>query len=78
MPYVEVWVEPENVEFEELDSDDMIDELERRGFKILDRNESQEVFKLYQTWLSCKDSNYNRFEKELKEFFAKSLNKVSV
>ena len=66
------------VEIEELNSDDMIEELERRGFKVLSKKNSEDIFKLYQTWTICKDTNYNRFEKELKEFFAKSLNKVSV
>ena len=78
MPYVEVWVEPEDLDVEELDDDELIDELERRGFKVLDRNESQEIFRLYQSWVTCKDANYNRFEKDLKEFFCRNLNKVSV
>jgi len=76
MPYVEVWVDEH--ELNEYDDQDLVNELEKRGYRVYQKGENTDVFKLYQSWLDDKGDNDRRFEKALRKFFEESLNKVSV
>jgi hypothetical protein len=76
MPYVEVWVD--DLELYEFDDKDLVNELEKRGYRVYRKGENTDVFKLYQAWLDDKGDNDRRFEKALRKFFEESLNKVSV
>jgi hypothetical protein len=76
MPYVEVWVDEH--ELNEYDDQDLVNELEKRGYRVYRKGENTDVFKLYQAWLDDKGDNDRRFEKALRKFFEESLNKISV
>jgi hypothetical protein len=76
MPYVEVWVDEH--ELNEYNDQDLVNELEKRGYRVYRKGENTDVFKLYQAWLDDKGDNDRRFEKALRKFFEESLNKVSV
>ena len=66
------------IDLEDFNDDDLIDELEYRGYTII-KDEAgyinNEVFALYQEWLADEGDNDRRFEKALRNFFSKHLNK---
>lgn len=81
MPYVttevEVWVDNEDV-LQDVPDIDLKYELENRGYKVIETSNEErkeplfhnELWKLYQIYLSCSSKT---FEKELKELFRNSL-----
>ena len=60
MPYV-------NIELSDLDSEEMIEELESRGFNI-SPNSSDAIYNLYRDYIDGKD-----FDQKLKKFFEGQL-----
>jgi hypothetical protein len=70
------------VYLDDFDDDDLIDYLEDRGYTVIGDDETApvkperpEVWKLYQSWLL---DDKTVFEKTLREFFEKEMNKVKV
>lgn len=75
MPYVHV-----DIDLDDFDNEDLIDELRSRGFTVLDEEDEKikdDIFALYKEWLSDQGDRDNRFEKAMRKFFEKHLNKVS-
>jgi hypothetical protein len=66
--YVETEVD---VELDDFDEDDIIEHLEKLGYKVSHEDEKSDVNMLYSTWLTC---SAETFEKALKEFFSEKLN----
>lgn len=61
-----------DVEMEDIDTEDLIEELEERGFLVHEKAEYDgSIEYLYSTWRTCSD---DMFQKELKNFFGKHLN----
>lgn len=52
--------------------EELIEELERRGYFISDKKRTSDIDYLYSTWLTCSKET---FEKELKEFFNSYITK---
>ena len=78
MLYKKVTVE---IDLDDFDNEDLIDELEKRGFTVRDGEDERimdDIFDLYKEWLSDQGDRDNRFEKAMRKFFEKHLNKVSV
>lgn len=71
MPYV-------HIDMNEFDDDELIAELENRGYTITDENVLDDIFDLYKEWLDDQGDRDNRFEKAMRKFFEKHLKKVSV
>ena len=71
-----------DVDLGDWDDEDLIDELTERGYSvdnIIAKNEIiDDIFELYQEWLHDKGDDDRRFEKAMRKFFEKHLNKVSV
>ena len=71
-----------DVDLGDWDDEDLIDELTERGYSvdnIIAKNEIiDDIFELYQEWLHDKGDDDRRFEKAMRAFFEKHLNKVSV
>jgi hypothetical protein len=73
---VRVWKEIEvEVDLDDFDTEDLIDELRSRGEyedEMLD-----DIFALYKEWMDDQGDRDTRFEKAMRKFFEKHLNKVS-
>ena len=73
---VRVWKEIEvEVDLDDFDTEDLIDELRSRGEyedEMLD-----DIFALYKEWMDDQGDRDTRFEKAMRAFFEKHLNKVS-
>ena len=71
-----------DVDLDEWDDEDLIKELTDRGYSvdnIVSKNEIiDDIFELYKEWLHDKGDDDRRFEKAMRAFFEKHLNKVSV
>lgn len=71
-----------DVDLGDWDDEDLIDELTDRGYSvdnIIAKNEIiDDIFELYKEWLHDKGDDDRRFEKAMRAFFEKHLNKVSV
>jgi predicted AlkP superfamily phosphohydrolase/phosphomutase len=64
-------------DIEDFDDWDLIDELQSRDYTVVKEGEvwvNDAVWELYQEWLTDEGDN-NRFEKSLREFFSKLLDK---
>jgi hypothetical protein len=84
MAYITTNVEVE-VYLEEFDDDDLIDEIESRGYEVFTKNASRanagesaefpnkSVEELYTTYTTCSPEFFDR---ELKKFFSEHLNVV--
>lgn len=70
MPYQEVWVD--DLELGDCDDDELIDELEDRGYKVLKGSglPSSLESELYNDYMTLSRES---FEKKLKKFFLESL-----
>jgi len=73
------------VDLGEWDDEDLIEELESREYTVIKGDDhpdmhdmKDEIFALYKEWLSDQGDRDNRFEKAMRKFFEKHLNKVSV
>ena len=82
MSYVTV-----QVDLSDIETDDLIDEVERRGYEVHDANAKEEaestideIHNLYQAFINWKDfGNKNEsFECDLKEFFKVTLDRYVV
>ena len=71
-----------DVGLDEWNDKDLIEELSDRGYSVgntASKNETlDDIFELYQEWLHDKGDDDRRFEKAMRKFFEKHLNKVSV
>ena len=84
MAYITTNVEVE-VYLEEFDDDDLIDEIESRGYEVYNKGEVKktsesekshmikDISDLYSTYTTC---SRELFEKQLKKFFSEHLNVV--
>lgn len=75
MPYVEVWVDDPDPDLNEVDVDDLIDEIQKRGYTVM-RNlydKNRDIQDLYNTYQTC---SRELFEKQLKSFFRERLDVV--
>ena len=68
------------VDLEDFDTEDLIEELESRGeYNGIDSDEIiDDIFALYKEWIDDQGDRDNRFEKAMRAFFSKYLNKVNV
>ena len=68
------------VDLEDFDTEDLIEELESRGeYNGIDSDEIiDDIFALYKEWMDDQGDRDNRFEKSMRAFFSKYLNKVNV
>lgn len=68
------------VDLEDFDTEDLIEELESRGeYEGFDNKKMlDDVFALYKEWVDDQGDRDNRFEKAMRAFFSKYLNKVNV
>ena len=71
-----------DVDLDEWDDDELIGELEDRGYSVEEKGGDTEVlddiFELYKDWSNDQGDRDNRFDKAMRKFFEKYLNKVSV
>ena len=68
------------VDLGEWDDDELIEEIKARGYNVDegDYNEvMDDIFALYKEWMDDQGDRDNRFEKAMRKFFEKHLNKVS-
>jgi hypothetical protein len=72
------WVSVE-VDFDDFDTDDLITELEGRGYEVNKKSNGidKDIWNLYQTFLTDNGDN-NNMDKELRKFFTKYYNKATV
>jgi len=72
------WVSVE-VDFDNFDTDDLITELEGRGYEVNKKSNGvdKDIWNLYQTFLTDNGDN-NNMDKELRKFFTKYYNKATV
>ena len=72
------WVSVE-VDFDDFDTDDLITELEGRGYEVNKKSNGvdRDIWNLYQTFITDNGDN-NNMDKELRKFFAKYYNKATV
>jgi len=72
------WVSVE-VDFDDFDTDDLITELEARGYEVHKKSNGvdKDIWNLYQTFLTDNGDN-NNMDKELRKFFTKYYNKATV
>ena len=78
---VTVWKELEvEVDLDDFDTEDLIDELKSRGeYEGVDNKKMlDDIFVLYKEWVDDQADRDNRFEKAMRAFFEKYLNKVNV
>lgn len=82
MRYKTVCVE---VDMDEWYDDELIKELNERGYQIVEEEQGadleeikDDIAALYNEWLDDQGDRDNRFEKSMRKFFEKHLNKVSV
>ena len=70
------------VYLDEWDDEDLVEELENRGYtvdKCIPKNEViDDIFALYKEWMDDQGDRDIRFEKAMRAFFEKHLNKVNV
>jgi hypothetical protein len=60
MPYKEVWVE--DADLEDFDEDDLIDELERRGYLVMRKGTGEDLlFKVRQAYILDTPDNFRKF-----------------
>jgi hypothetical protein len=66
---------------DEWDDEDLVEELTERGYSVdkgVPKSEVlDDIFALYKEWLDDKGDRDTRFEKAMRAFFEKHLNKVS-
>ena len=66
MPYVQTWVD---YELDDLSDDDLIEELEERGYTVLDKNEKPEMedllYKIRQEYILCNPEQFRKFIEQL-------------
>jgi len=71
-----------DVDLDEWDDEELIGELEDRGYSVEEKGGDTEVlddiFELYKDWSNDQGDRDNRFDKAMRKFFEKYLNKVSV
>jgi hypothetical protein len=71
-----------DVDLDEWDDEELIGELEDRGYSVEEKGGDTEVlddiFELYKEWSNDQGDRDNRFDKAMRKFFEKYLNKVSV
>jgi deoxyadenosine/deoxycytidine kinase len=69
------------VYLDEWDDDELIEELNERGYSVEEKASKSEVlddiFALYKEWMDDQGDRDTRFEKAMRKFFEKHLNKVS-
>lgn len=71
MPYTTVYREVEiDIDLDDFDNDELIEELERRGYSVFGKEEENTISRLYSTYLT---SSSETFEKELKAYFRNTL-----
>lgn len=80
MSYKSIYVE---VDLGEWSDEELIDEIEMRGYRVPQDGDDIDEIKddiaaLYNEWLDDQGDRDNRFEKAMRKFFEKHLNKVSV
>ena len=70
-----------DVDLDEWDDEDLVEELTERGYyvdKCIPKNGVlDDIFALYKEWMDDQGDRDNRFEKAMRKFFEKHLNKVS-
>ena len=77
---VRVWKEVEvDIDMDDFNTEDLIEELESRGeYNGIDSDEIiDDIFALYKEWMDDQGDRDTRFEKAMRAFFEKHLNKVS-
>lgn len=72
-----------DIDMNEFNDETLINELESRGYMVVSEPSEidelkDDIFALYKEWLSDQGDRDNRFEKAMRNFFEKHLNKVSV
>jgi hypothetical protein len=77
-----------DVDLDEWDDDELIGELEDRGYSVEEKGGDtlrtpgsevlDDIFELYKDWANDQGDRDNRFDKAMRKFFEKYLNKVSV
>jgi hypothetical protein len=74
-----------DVDLDEWDDKELLEELKYRGYDIADYKDIKynhtvildDIFALYKEWLDDQGDRDNRFEKAMRKFFEKHLDKVS-
>jgi hypothetical protein len=76
MSYVTVYKEVEvDIEMDDLESSDLIEELEDRGYHVFKEGEKLPIEdSVWDLWLSYQHDKDEFFEKNLKKFFSEQLN----
>lgn len=59
-----------DIELEDIDTQDLVDELSRRGYIIVDKKSPIGIYGLYSSYLT---SSKESFDKDLKKFFRDTL-----
>lgn len=60
MPYKEVWINEDDLD--DFDDDDLIDELERRGYIVMEKSTSEDIlFKIRQAYILDKPDDFRKF-----------------
>ena len=82
-----------DVDLDEWDDEELIEELEDRGYSVEEKGGDtlrtpalrtpgsevlDDIFELYKDWANDQGDRDNRFDKAMRKFFEKYLNKVSV
>ncbi len=66
MPSAQTWVD---YDLDDLSDDDLIDELEDRGYTVLDKNEKPEMenvlYKIRQEYILCNPEQFRKFIEQL-------------
>jgi len=66
MPSAQTWVD---YELDDLSDDDLIEELEERGYTVLDKNEKPEMedllYKIRQEYILCNPEQFRKFIEQL-------------
>ena len=74
MPYIEVWVDDDDLTYEldEADDKELIEEIQKRGYTVYGKfyDIQDDIGKLYSTYNTMP---FEFFEKELKKFFRYQL-----
>jgi hypothetical protein len=72
VPYIQVWVDDDNppLNLDKAEDDEIIEEIEKRGYQVYGKNRSTRIGKLYSTYTTMSPKF---FEKELKKFFREHL-----
>ena len=67
-----------DIDLDDFDSEDLIEELERRGDWPPVSQAQEAIYLLYREWIDHKINHDDRFEKELRKFFMKHLDIVGL